>query len=74
MSLYGIGYKGLVLAIFTEGKRVLAFIIDETVIQIGNNHYWLWICIEPIHKSVLGMHISEERNMFVAENFIRITS
>jgi putative transposase len=27
-------------------------------------------CIEPIHKSVLGIYISEERNMFVAENFI----
>ena len=52
-------------------KRVSAFIIDETIIQIGNNHYWIWICIEPIHKSVLGINISDERNMFVAENFIR---
>jgi putative transposase len=52
-------------------KRVSAFIIDETIIQIGNNHYWIWICIEPIHKSVLGIYISDERNMFVAENFIR---
>ena len=55
-------------------KRVSAFIIDETVMQIGNQHYWLWICIEPIHKSVLGINISDERNMFVAENFIRIIS
>ncbi len=52
-------------------KRVSAFIIDETVIPIGNRHYWLWIAIEPIHKSVLGIHISEERNMLVAEKFIR---
>ncbi len=51
-------------------KRISAFIIDETVIQIGNHNYWLWIPIEPIHKSVLGIHISEERNMFVAENFL----
>jgi putative transposase len=51
-------------------KRVSAFIIDETVIQIGSQHFWLWICIEPIHKSVLGIYISKERNMFVAENFI----
>ena len=58
------------LHIYTR-KRVSAFIIDETIIQIGNNHYWLWICIEPVHKSVLGIHISDERNMFVAENFIR---
>ena len=46
-------------------KRVTAFIIDETVIQIGNQHFWLWICIEPIHSSVLGIHISKERNMLV---------
>ena len=48
-----------------------AFIIDETVIQIGNQHFWLWICIEPIHSSVLGIYISEERNMLIAEKFIR---
>ncbi|MDR4512428.1 MAG: DDE-type integrase/transposase/recombinase [Nitrososphaeraceae archaeon] len=52
-------------------KRVTAFVIDETIIQIGNQHFWLWICIEPINSSVLGIYISEERNMFVAENFIR---
>jgi putative transposase len=52
-------------------KRVSAFIIDETVIQIGNQHFWLWFCIEPIHSSVLGIYISEERNMLVAEKFIR---
>ncbi|HSF00441.1 MAG TPA: hypothetical protein VLA48_06050 [Nitrososphaeraceae archaeon] len=32
---------------------------------------WLWLCIEPIHSSVLGIYISEERNMIVAEKFIR---
>ncbi|MGE3859476.1 MAG: DDE-type integrase/transposase/recombinase [Nitrososphaeraceae archaeon] len=52
-------------------KRISAFIIDETVIQIGNRHFWLWFCIEPIHSSVIGIHISEERNMLVAEKFIR---
>ena len=49
-------------------KRVSAFVIDETVIQIGNQHFWLWFCIEPIHSFVLGIYISEERNMLVAEN------
>ena len=52
-------------------EKNIGFIIDETVIQIGNHHFWLWICIEPIYKSVLGKYISKERNMFVAENFIR---
>ena len=44
--------------------------IDETIIQIGNQHFWLWFCIEPIHSSVLGIYISEERNMFVARNLL----
>jgi transposase-like protein len=52
-------------------KRVSAFIIDETIIQIGHHHYWLWFCIEPIHSSVLGRYILDERNMIVAEKFIR---
>jgi putative transposase len=52
-------------------KRVSAFIIDETIIQIGNQHFWLWIATEPIHRSVLGIYISEERNMLIAEKFIR---
>ena len=53
-------------------KRISAFIVDETIIQIGNNHFWIWIAIEPVHKTILvGMHISNERNMFVAENFLR---
>ena len=52
-------------------KRVSAFIIDETIIQIGNQHFWLWIAIEPVNRTILGIYISEERNMFVAENFIR---
>ena len=52
-------------------KRVSAFVIDETVIQIGNQHFWLWFCIEPIHSFVLGIYISEERNMLVAEKFIK---
>ena len=51
--------------------RVSALIIDETIIQIGKQHFWLWICIEPIHSSVLGIYISEERNMLIAEKFIR---
>jgi transposase-like protein len=52
-------------------RRISAFIIDETIIQIGNQHFWLWIAIEPIHSSVLEIYISEERNMLVAERFIQ---
>jgi len=51
-------------------ERISSFIIDETMIQIGSQNFWLWICIEPVHSSVLGIYLSEERNMIVAEKFI----
>lgn len=51
-------------------KRVSAFLIDETMIQIGSNEAWLWVAVEPIHKQILGVHISRHRNMIVAESFI----
>jgi len=38
MCLYGIGFRGVVHAI-SKRKRVSAFIIDETVIKIGNHHF-----------------------------------
>ncbi|MDR4511017.1 MAG: hypothetical protein MRJ93_04855 [Nitrososphaeraceae archaeon] len=71
MFLFGIGYKIWFLRIYKE-KRVTAFVIDETVIQIGNQHFWLWICIEPINSSVLGIYISEE-NMFCGREFYQIS-
>ena len=72
MFLYGIGWiQRFGSCQIYKRKRVSAFIIEETVIQVGNQHFWLWICIEPIDKSLLGIYISEERNMLVAEKFIR---
>ncbi len=68
--LYGTRFKGLVHTISTNVK-VSAFIIDETVIQVGNQKYWLWICIEPINSSLSGIYISKDRNMLVAEKLIR---
>jgi hypothetical protein len=63
----GIGFKDLV---HTRSIDVKEFHIHyyDTIIQIENDHYWLWIGIEPINKSVLGIHSSEKSNMFVAEN------
>jgi putative transposase len=58
------------MQIYNKHRRISVFIIDGTIIQIGDHHFCLWIYIEPIDKSVLGIYISEERNMFVAENFI----
>jgi len=43
-------------------KRVVAFFIDETAIQIGLKHYYLRKATEPVGKNILGIHISERRN------------
>jgi len=51
-------------------KRVTAFVIDETMIQIGGNEAWLWIAIEPVRSTVLGVYLSRHRNMLVAESFL----
>lgn len=52
-------------------SRIVAFIIDKTMIQIGNTDAWLWIAIDPIHHQILGVYISRRRNMLVAEVFLR---
>ena len=31
---------------------------------------YLWIATEPVHKTLLGIHISESRNMLVARQFL----
>ena len=38
--------------------------------QIDNKHFWVWICIEPVHKSILGIHISKSRNMLILSLFL----
>ncbi len=51
-------------------RRVSSFIIDETMIKIDRKHFWIWICIEPVHKTILGIHLSQARNMLVARQFL----
>ena len=34
----------------TDKKKVSEFIIDETLLKVGENYVWLWIAIEPIDK------------------------
>jgi putative transposase len=51
--------------------RIAAYIIDETQVHIGHNEAWLWVAIEPVHRTVLGVYVSRHRNMLVAETFLR---
>ena len=57
---------------YLKRSRVTAFVIDETMLQIGSDYAWLWVAIiEPVHKQVLGVYVSRHRNMLVAESFLR---
>jgi putative transposase len=64
--LFGIGFNG------TSQRRVSGFIIDQTLLKVGENYVWLSVAIEPIDKIiVLGIRISIERSILVAEQFIQ---
>ena len=42
-------------------QRISAFNIDETMVQTGCKHVQILIVIELVHKSVPGIHVSEEK-------------
>jgi len=42
-----------------------------TQMQIGGNEAWLWVAIEPIHRSILGVYVSRHRNMLVVEALLK---
>jgi transposase-like protein len=46
-------------------------IIDETMITIKGEVYWLWIAYEPYINKYLLMNISRERSILVCYNFIK---
>src|SRR2546421_10199493 len=52
-------------------NKLSEFIIDETLIKVGNGYVWLWVVIKPTYKTILGIRISIKRNMLVAEQFIQ---
>ena len=71
MFLFGTEVRGLSYLQMYKRKRVSVFIIDETVIQIGTQHFWLWFCIEPIHSFIIGIYSSVKRKMLVAKKFVK---
>ena len=40
------------------------FIVDETQIKIGKDcYFWIWVALESDNKTIVGIHLSLERNM-----------
>ncbi len=46
----------------TKIKRILEYIIDETLIKVGLNYVWIWVAIEPENRQILALSTSKERN------------
>jgi len=50
--------------------KIMEFIIYKTMLKVNNECVLLCVAIEPIDKIILGIRISVERSMLVAERFI----
>ncbi|HZC21602.1 MAG TPA: hypothetical protein VE223_08155 [Nitrososphaeraceae archaeon] len=51
-------------------KRISAFLIDETMLQIGTDEAWLWVAVvEPIHKQLL-VFTSQDTGMKLQRHFL----
>jgi putative transposase len=44
--------------------------LNKHLIKIGSELIWLWVAIELESQEILGISISKERNMLLAEQFI----
>lgn len=50
--------------------KISEFTIGETQIKVDSESIWLLVAIEPENKEIVGLSISKERNMVVAEHFL----
>ena len=58
------------LKIQDRKRKILEYIVDETLIKIGSEYIWIWVAIEPESRLILALSISKERNMLIAERFL----
>ena len=47
-------------------ERADAAIVDETTVNVAGRQVWLWLAIEPEHRTVLALMLTEARNALVA--------
>ena len=64
-------YSGCADRYRTDRRLVRAIFVDETLLQIDGQDYWLWIAYEPAINSCLMMHLSRERTLFVCYSFFK---
>jgi len=45
--------------ISSSKRKILEFIVDETIIKVGSEYIWLWITIEPKNKEILAVFLAK---------------
>ena len=64
-------YSGLADRFRTDRRLVKAIFVDETLLSIDGQDYWLWIAYEPALNTCLMMHLSRERTILVCYQFLK---
>ena len=54
-----------------DRRAVTEIFVDETLLQVDGENYWLWIAYEPKLNVCLMMHLSRERTILVCYQFIK---
>jgi putative transposase len=76
MYRYGTGYRNILLVLIysrqTNKRAVKQIFVDETLLKIDGQDYWLWIAYEPHLSVCLAMHLSRERTIFVCYQFFKL--
>ena len=44
------------MKILQKGQKVSEFIIDETLLKIGNQYAWIWVASEPTDRVILDRY------------------
>ncbi len=71
---YGSGCRNTGRRRFAKRKAKSQIIIDETLLKLGKQFVWVWVwvAIDESTRVILAMHISFERTMLVAEQFLNL--
>jgi transposase-like protein len=48
----------------TDRRLVKKIFVDETLLKIDGQYYWLWVAYEPTLNACLMMHLSKEERFF----------
>jgi putative transposase len=64
-------YSGLADKFVIGKQRIKEIFVDETLVKINGQDYWLWLAYEPNLHVCLMFHLSRERTIFVCYQFFK---